>query len=233
MGNPWTDPEFAKAWIRRIGEGGPQRAEAIGVLCLLARAAEPRRILELGVGSGLIAERLLRDHPDATLVGVDGSEAMLESAAALLQRFDQRFRLVESNFEADWPGVTGEGYDLVVSAQSIHHVEGEAKRGVFSKVFSVLAPGGLFLNADRLAVEEELFPLHRSLWNRSRARADFAPLSDAFTYPRYLKALSESEDVPDRLGVQLQWLEQVGFDPVTCLWQIGDRAVFGGRRPER
>ena len=58
-------------------------------------------------------------------------------------------------------------------------------------------------------------------------------MSEAFTYPRYVEGLAKSEDVPDRLGVQLGWLEAVGFDPATCLWQNGDRAVFGGRKPAR
>ncbi len=44
--------------------------------------AHRRRILELGVGTGLVAERLLARYPDVELTGLDNTPAMLEQARA-------------------------------------------------------------------------------------------------------------------------------------------------------
>lgn len=51
----------------------------------LAAIVGPRRtVLELGVGTGLVAEGLLRRRPDLALTGIDNTRSMLEQAEARL-----------------------------------------------------------------------------------------------------------------------------------------------------
>ena len=228
MANPWMDPEYVAAWVGRVQGGNPLREHQIGVVCRLADVGSPRRILELGIGTGAVARRLLARLPDASLTGLDGSAAMLERAEANLKAYDGRVSFVTSLLEEDWPARTGGDYDLVVSVQAMHHVPGEAKRDCYEKAFRVLKPGGRFLVSDRLAIDPRLFELYRALWDRARDRGDFERVSPEFTRARYEARLAENGDVPDRLETQLAWLRDVGFDPVDCFWLDGDRAVFGG-----
>lgn len=227
MANPWTDPAFASRWAARMEGGDSVRDLVVETLCRLAAVGTPRRVLELGIGAGLVAERLHALLPEAEIVGVDASAAMLDLARA--RRCPAR--LVEGDFLGDWPARVGGGFDLVVSAFSIHHVEGAAKKDVYAKAFAVLAPGGLLLNGERLAVEPELFPHYRALWREMVERVAMEALPEAWTWERYRARLADSGDAPERLLVQLEWLRDVGFDPVTCFWQEADRAVFGGVRP--
>jgi tRNA (cmo5U34)-methyltransferase len=113
-----------------------------------ARATEgvaARDILELGVGTGMTAKRVLAVHPKAKLVGIDESEAMLAEA-------DVAGDLRVSRLEDPLP----EGpFDLVVSCLAIHHLDADGKRGLFRRIAAVLRPGGRFVLADVVVPERE------------------------------------------------------------------------------
>jgi tRNA threonylcarbamoyl adenosine modification protein (Sua5/YciO/YrdC/YwlC family) len=101
------------------------------------------RVLELGTGTGETARRLLARHPDAFLVGVDESAAMLAAAREALP--GDRVSLQVSAIEQPLP----EGpFDVVASALCVHHLEGALKRDLFARVAEVLAPGGRFVLGD-------------------------------------------------------------------------------------
>ena len=105
-------------------------------------------MLELGVGTGETAKRLLALHPEATLVGVDGNDAMLTAAQALLPdtRVDLRLRQLED------PLPEG-SFDLVVSVLAVHHLRGDGKAELFGRIAEALEPGGLFVLADIVVPE--------------------------------------------------------------------------------
>jgi tRNA threonylcarbamoyl adenosine modification protein (Sua5/YciO/YrdC/YwlC family) len=101
------------------------------------------RVLELGTGTGETTRRLLARHPDAVLVGVDESAAMLAAARDVLS--GDRVSLQVGEIEQPLP----EGpFDLVASALCVHHLQGALKRDLFARVREVLAPGGRFVLGD-------------------------------------------------------------------------------------
>lgn len=118
--------------------------EALQV-ALAAASAMPgvARILELGTGTGATAKRLLDVHPEASLVGIDGSPAMLAAAAHELpaDRFEPRL----ASFEDPLPSGP---FELVASALAVHHLDDAAKAELFRRVREVLRPGGRFVLAD-------------------------------------------------------------------------------------
>jgi tRNA threonylcarbamoyl adenosine modification protein (Sua5/YciO/YrdC/YwlC family) len=102
-----------------------------------------RRILELGTGTGETAARLLASHPQALLVGIDESPAMLQAARARLPA--ERVRLSAQRLQQPLPQGP---FDLVASALCVHHLDGGEKRDLFARVLSALAPQGRFVLAD-------------------------------------------------------------------------------------
>jgi tRNA threonylcarbamoyl adenosine modification protein (Sua5/YciO/YrdC/YwlC family) len=101
------------------------------------------RVLELGTGTGETAARLFARHPDAFLVGLDESEAMLSAARERLP--EQRVALHVARLQDPLP----EGpFDLVASALCVHHLIGAEKRSLFARVHDALRPGGRFVLAD-------------------------------------------------------------------------------------
>jgi tRNA threonylcarbamoyl adenosine modification protein (Sua5/YciO/YrdC/YwlC family) len=102
-----------------------------------------RRVLELGTGTGETTARLLERHPDAAVVGVDESEAMLAAARERLPA--ERVSLRVARLQEPLP----EGpFELVASALCVHHLDSGEKRDLFARVREALAPGGRFVLAD-------------------------------------------------------------------------------------
>jgi tRNA (cmo5U34)-methyltransferase len=128
---------------------------------LATRGLDVTRILELGIGTGETARRVLAEHPGARLVGVDSSEAMLAEVPATLAA---ELRVADL---AD-PLPSGP-FDLVVSALAVHHLEGAGKADLFRRVAAALRPGGTFVLADVVIPE--------------RTEDAITPISEGYDFP--------------------------------------------------
>jgi ubiquinone/menaquinone biosynthesis C-methylase UbiE len=107
----------------------------------------PGRVLDIGCGTGQFGARLLREHPQAQVVGFDLSSLMLDKAAARVAGLDGRFFLVRGNgehlpFESDT-------FDAVTCSHSFHHYPDQA--AAVAEMFRVLRPDGklLIIDGDR------------------------------------------------------------------------------------
>ena len=85
----------------------------------------PRRVLELGVGTGETTRRLLARYPDAQVTGLDAQAEMVFKAREL--GIEVRLARMEDPLP-DGP------WDLVISVLSVHHLDGEQKRDLFRRV---------------------------------------------------------------------------------------------------
>jgi len=99
------------------------------------------QVLELGTGTGETALRVQAEHPGASWVGIDASEAMLARARERIPGADLRLQRLEDELPVG-------PFDLVVSALAVHHLDGAGKQALFSRVAGVLRPGGLFVLGD-------------------------------------------------------------------------------------
>src|SRR5262249_18368072 len=134
------------------------------VLRMLLR--EPRRVLDLGAGTGLLSRMVAEAHPEARLVLVDGAAEMLEHAERALG--DR----IEATHVQDLADPLPEGpFDAVVSAFALHHVEAPVKAALYARTFEVLAPGAPLVNGEQVAgPPPELDALYRR-WHEEDARA--------------------------------------------------------------
>jgi tRNA (cmo5U34)-methyltransferase len=184
--------------------------------------AEPR-ILDLGAGTGLLAEQILHRWPRARLVLLDLSEEMLGRARL---RFAGREGQVEVRPGDYLRDPLGGPFDAVVSALSIHHLPDPAKRTLFRRALGALRPGGWFVDADNvLAPTPAGAASDRAAWiaRVRRSGIEDADLAAALRRTRL--------DVLAPLPDQLAWLRAAGFDDVDCRYKWLHFAVFGGRRP--
>ncbi len=101
------------------------------------------RVVDLGAGTGTGTVALARRFPDAEVVAVDASPAMLarlrEAAAAA--GVGDRVRAEQADLDAGWPHL--DELDLVWAALSLHHVADA--ESLLGQIRGALKPGGLLV----------------------------------------------------------------------------------------
>ena len=85
----------------------------------------PKRVLELGMGTGETTRRLLEAYPDAWVIGLDSSPDMVFRAR---EDYDevQLARIEDPLPDGPW--------DLVIGVLTVHHLNAEQKRNLFRRV---------------------------------------------------------------------------------------------------
>lgn len=112
---------------------------------LLSRIdTSPRSIVDLGCGAGGPTRWLARRWPDATLVGIDHSDSMLETARASDRaESDSRARAIDwrQGDVAAWRPDDDDAPDLIFSNACLHWIGDHD--ALFPRLLSDLAPGGV------------------------------------------------------------------------------------------
>ena len=215
----FRDPAVAASW-HASQDLHPARGRQLDLLVELVAGCLPGRVIELGVGSGLVAERLLDAAPLLELVGIDVSAVMLAQARERLARFGDRVTLIEADVaSAD----LGEGaFDLAVTVQALHNMPFERQQAALTLAARALRPGGLLLSLDKFALPSGPYELYRRLGLYST----LGIFPDTFTEYE-AREVAEGEHAPP-LPVFLAWLESSGFD-AGVLDSHANYALVGGR----
>ncbi|HNT73549.1 MAG TPA: class I SAM-dependent methyltransferase [Anaerolineae bacterium] len=108
----------------------------------LADVRPGMRILDLGIGTGNLAQRFVQQ--DCEVWGVDFSAEMLAKTRVKLPQI----RLVQADLLADWPADLQPPFDRIISAYVLHEFTLAGKIAVLRRAAQHLAPGGIILIAD-------------------------------------------------------------------------------------
>jgi tRNA (cmo5U34)-methyltransferase len=237
---PGWDEQNSQDFIRYGRYFVPERERQMRTLvALLPEADQPGAVLDICCGEGLLSEAILEHRPAWTVYGLDGSTEMLRRAQSRLGRFAQRFQPQPFDlFDPRWPELKTPLH-AAVSSLAIHHLDGPGKLALFSDVFALLAPGGVFLVADLVEPAHEAgWELAAREWDESvQERAGRDGLDDAFgafermRWNLYRHFDPDDIDRPSPLLDQLKWLETAGFKQVDAFWMRAGHAIFGGWKP--
>lgn len=177
-----------------------------------------RTIVDLGTGTGALAERCLKKARRAQLVGIDADGEILKLAE---RRLGKRARLLRGSFtRASLPAC-----DAVVASLALHHIPTRtSKAGLYRRIRAGLRPRGVFISVDcQPAANPSVAREQRQGWK--------AHLLSSYT-PKQAAALLASwaqEDTYVPLEVELELLRKSGLK-TEVLWRKGPFAVILGMR---
>jgi ubiquinone/menaquinone biosynthesis C-methylase UbiE len=134
---------YDEGWLGQLHHQIADRMADLALTC----APAPRRILDVGCGTGYLLDRLAARAPQAeALAGIDAAPAMVEVARRAAT--DDRLRFVAGTAESlPWPAAS---FDLVVSTTSFDHWADQ--RTGLAQCARILEPGGRLVVADLFSV---------------------------------------------------------------------------------
>jgi ubiquinone/menaquinone biosynthesis C-methylase UbiE len=167
-------------------------------------------------------------------VFLDFSEPMLAAARERLPDSAPHRFVLQDYGQADWTAslAAERPFDVVVSGFSIHHQPDTKKRTLYRDVFSLLRPGGIFLNLEHVA--------SASPWGSQRFDEYFVDSLCAFHARTgtgkgraeierdYYSRPDKSANILAPVEDQCAWLRDIGFVDVDCYFKTFELALFGG-----
>ena len=171
----------------------------------------PLNILDLGCGTGLEIEALLRRAPNALITGVDLSREMLELLQERYIAHMHQITLVKDSYLTMPFGA--QVYDHIISAMTVHHLLHNVKRKLYANIHAALKPGGKYIEGDSVTPAEM----------ESQFLAE---------YNQQLEGLPQTEngayhiDVPFSIATQRTLLLEAGFKNFELVWQKDSDAVW-------
>jgi len=130
---------------------------AQGIAAEVARwPAAPRNVLDIAAGHGVFGIAIARAVPGAQIVAIDW-QPVLEVARENARRegVEERYStLAGSAFEVEW----GEGYDLILMPNFLHHFEREGCVTLLQRARRSLAPAGAVLIVEMSPNEDRVSP---------------------------------------------------------------------------
>jgi tRNA (cmo5U34)-methyltransferase len=191
---------------------------AAGVLQRIAVAAPV--VVDLGVGTGALAQACLAARPDARLCGVDEDAAILDVARSRLGHHPRTTFMHGSFLEIALPAC-----DAIVACIALHHVRTATQKAAFYRgCHDALRPGGLLISADCFPASDPAeAAAQRAAWlahmDAHYSRAEAEGIMEAWA----------SEDVYFPLVDELDMIRSADL-AVDVIWRAGAFAVVAARR---
>ena len=181
----------------------------------------PTLVLDLGAGTGALAEAMLEHEGVGVVEAIDVDAEMLDRARIRLKRFGVRARFQRCSFESPLPEC-----DAVSACLALHHVPTmERKRALYKGIFRTLRPAGVFVNAD---VTMSAHPVRQEQCYRIWAgHLVSCGIDERRAYEHFDEWAFEDTYFP--LDDELTAMREAGFD-AECAWREPPNTLLVGRK---
>ncbi len=114
-------------------------------------------VLEIGCGTGITSEVILKTDPRIKLVTIDNEEMMVHQAQQALHTYEKQGRVEVQLVDAlDYlQGSPRDSFDAVCTALTLHNCTNEYRKLVYIQILRTLKNGGVYITMDKTAAENE------------------------------------------------------------------------------
>lgn len=128
--------------------------EKIIPLLLAHKRKDKIDVLEVGCGTGITTEIILKSRNDIKLTSIDISKEMIGFASQTLSLYTNVDFVISDALEFA-RNVKPNSFDIIVSAYTIHNLTDEYRQKLFAEILRALKPSGLFINADKFVSDDK------------------------------------------------------------------------------
>jgi SAM-dependent methyltransferase len=168
-------------WVEFARSMAPMAAMDAELVAGLLRVDTMRKckVLDIAAGHGMYGISLGRHNPKAEIVALDWKNVLTVAREnADKAGMNNRYRSIEgSAFDIDF----GEGYEIVLLTNFLHHFNAETNEALLRKVHRALQPGGRAVALEFVPNEDRLTPQIPAEFSLMMLAS--TPEGDAYTFP--------------------------------------------------
>lgn len=169
------------------------------------------KLLDLGCGTGLELDEILKVNSDIEFTGIDLSSKMLEKLMEKHRSKREHIKLINASyFDVDYGK---SAYDVAISSMTFHHFSHEEKLELYKKIYDSLVDGGRYVEADYIAKDQEFEDFRYSELKRIKAEMN---ITDGFYH----------YDTPCTAENIIRLMKKAGFSEVELKWKKESAAVI-------
>ena len=182
-------------WVRFARAMGPFMEYDAKLVAQHAGEPPLRRVLDIGASHGLYGIAFGRLFPECRVTGLDWSAviAVARENAAAAGMADRYGTITGSAFEAAW----GEGYDLVLVPDFLHHFDQAACTDILRRARAALAPGGRVAIVEWVPNDDRISPPVPALFAMTMLLT--TPSGTTYTAPELSAMLADAKFGPPEI----------------------------------
>lgn len=186
---------------------------------------DPVKVLEIGAGTGLTTQNIVKALPNAHITAIDLEENMINQAKEKQNLLGVNFLV--SDALAYLEKAADGSLDSVVTAYTLHNLQKDQRSKILKEIFRVLKKDGLFINADKIAPDNK--EDYKKIYNK---QVEMFDVYDSVGEPDLKKEWVEHFAVDDHDSVRLdegpflKELKELGFGGVNTVYREMLEAVI-------
>jgi SAM-dependent methyltransferase len=235
----WT--RWLERWEAQQTAYMPDREQRFTVIigAVAALCGPSPHVVDLGAGPGSLSRRILEQVPGSRVTAIDMDPVLLAIGRHALGDQGGRLEWVDADLRSRWRPAGGGPVDAAVSTTALHWLQADALAGLYRHLATVLSPGGVFVNGDRLSFPPESPRIAAAVDDmRDGGRAVPASPSQAESWDDWWAAVQREpglatevaergrrqHDHPDHdhqadVAFHVTSLREAGFVEVETIWQ--------------
>lgn len=183
-------------------------------------------LLDLGCGTGAAAFSVLEKNKDAKAILIDGSKPMLKVAKINAKK--NKYKIKTKCYDLSEPNWLkkcnlNKKYQLIISSLMIHHLTDVEKLRFFKDIFDILIPGGTFIYADVLKMENDKLEeqqfnkwIEEIIENKKKAKINYKSFEEEKALLK--KSIESQGDMPATKNYILNCFKKIGFKDYEIVW---------------
>ena len=207
-------------------------------------------LLDLGAGSGIFIEKVLKEFPNSICYYLDYSDDFIHVAKKRLQKYNNRVTFIKSDFCRPWESKINEKPNIITSCSAIHHLSNDNKKKIYERCYNTLKEEGWFFNIDEMkTISENAYVKSLYYWvYHANMQKNHLQKDEMNAYSKWMdqfdnwkkrnvdnidKPKKEGDDIHESFLVQLDWLKEIGFVETDIFSKHFLWCLIGGKKTFR